>query len=247
MKIRGLLPGVGIATLAACTPAPANNQTVATDKPVIRVAAAASGPDGCSATIDGAPIAMSDLTARIDAARGLTSPDPANTLASAIEQNRVEVVTPPDVRFDCAALVMINVMLGGVYYLPWATTGGGPRVTVTPYLLNEQPPEQVITIVADRSIRWNGQPIELAALRQRAPASREYAVIADPALPASAVIEVLAALGQANLRLIAPGQPAFQREQSQLSEPRHSLPSQMRVSQMRADQASANQTGEMQP
>lgn len=203
----------GALALAACGQlgGAENKAGEAPPKPVISLTA--DGPEGCTLRLDGAEVTQTalrdDLTARRAAWRRAMEGYLVNT---DIPTPFPDVDAPADMRFACVGRVLTAIADAEMTSLQFGRTGVGERVNLSAMNTGGLAPSDLIRIAGDGSLTWNGQPIDLAAMRQRAePWSRGQSfpllLIVAPAPEATVgqVYEALFLLRAVSPTLVPPG------------------------------------------
>lgn len=203
----------GALALAACDQlgGAGNKAGDASAKPTIALTAA--GPEGCTILLNGAPVTQTalrdDLTTRRAAWRRAMEGYLVNT---DIPTPFPDVDAPADMRFACVGRALTAIYDAEMTSFQLGRTGVGERLNLMSSNIGGLAPSDLIRIAGDGSLTWNGQPTDLAAIRQRAePWSRGQGfpllLIVAPAPEATVgqVYEVLHLMRTVQPTLVPPG------------------------------------------
>ncbi|HST35367.1 MAG TPA: hypothetical protein VLK25_01890, partial [Allosphingosinicella sp.] len=163
------LTAFGAFALAGCGQLGGENKAgEAPPKPTISLTAA--GPEGCAMLLDGAPVTQTalrdDLTTRRAAWRRAMEGYLVNTDIPTPFPN---VDAPAGMRFACVGPALTTISDANMTSLQFGRTGVGERVNVSAMgMVEGLAPSDLIRVAGDGGLTWNGQPTDLAAIRQRA-------------------------------------------------------------------------------
>lgn len=159
----------GALALVACgqSGSAENKAGSAPAKPTISLTA--DGPEGCNILLDGAPVAQTalrdDLTQRLAAWRRAMEGYLVNT---EIPTPFPDVDAPADMRFTCVGRALTSIYDAEMTSFQLGRTGVGERVNLSAMNTGGLAPSDLIRVAGDGGLTWNGQPTDLAAIRQRA-------------------------------------------------------------------------------